>query len=183
MKKVALIVLAFLIGSGILYAKQTRGILGKKAPAWKVDQWINLPEGKSSLDVSDYKDKVIYLYCFQSWCPGCHAHGFPTLQKLIEHYQNDDDVVFVAVQTVFEGFSSNTPKRAWEIAKRYNLTIPVGHSGSNGKKSELMKDYRTGGTPWAIIIDRNRVVRYNDFHIQPEDAIKIIDVLRKPTEK
>ncbi len=167
-----------------------RGILGKEAPAWGVKEWINLPEGQTTLDINDYKGKVVYLYGFQSWCPGCHSHGFPTLKTLLKHYGKDKeskvnrdskdnkDIAFVAIQTVFEGYSTNNAQAAWRTADRYDLKIPVGHDGSNGKRSLIMKRYRTGGTPWTIIIDKQGVVRYNDFHIKPEQAIKIINRLR-----
>ncbi len=156
---------------------ETRGVVGRPAPEWGVDQWLNLPEGKTSLDVSDYKDKILYLYCFQSWCPGCHQRGFPTLQKMIQRYRKNDNVAFVAVQTVFEGFSSNTFERAKEVAKQYALEIPIGQSGENGRRSELMGLYRTGGTPWVVIIDRSGVVRFNDFHISVSQATGMIEQL------
>ena len=155
-------------------AQAERGVLGKKAPSLGVRTWFNLPEGKDSVDVSDYEGKVVYLYGFQSWCPGCHKYGFPTLTKLIEHYKNNDEVAFVAVQTAFEGFSTNTPQSAKETAERYNLTIPVGHSGSAGERSTVMQRYRTEGTPWTVIIDRKGIVQYNNFHIAPDDAIAMI---------
>ena len=157
-----------------------RGILGKPAPSLGVKTWFNLPIGQTTVDVTDYEGKVVYLYGFQSWCPGCHSQGFPTLTKLIKHYDGNQDVAFVAVQTTFEGYGTNTPEAAIETAKRYGLTIPVGHSGSRDEPSTFMQRYRTGGTPWTVIIDRNGVVRYNDFHVQPEDAIRLVDGLLTP---
>ena len=155
------------------------GVLDTTAPAWKVDTWFNLPEGKASLDLADYKGKVVYLYGFQSWCPGCHSQGFPTLQKLIETFGKADDVAFVAVQTTFEGFGTNTADAAKKTGERYKLSIPIGHSGAEGKRSAIMQAYRTGGTPWTIIIDKDGVVRYNDFHITPAQGEKLINALRE----
>ena len=66
-----------------------------------------------------------------------------------------------------------------KIAKQYELTIPVGQSGTPSARSKLMVNYRTGGTPWTVIIDRNGIVRYNDFHIHPQQAIKLIKNLKK----
>ncbi len=156
-----------------------RGILNQKAGEWGASDWIQLPKGKTNLSPADFNGKVLYLYCFQSWCPGCHKHGFPTLKKMGKRYEKADDVAFVAIQTVFEGFGSNPPKRVKEMAKRYDFTIPMGHSGKRNEKSLLMKNYRTGGTPWVIIIDKKGVVRYNDFHISPEAAEELIDKLRQ----
>ncbi len=38
-----------------------------EAPSWGDTQWINLPKGKKSLDVEDYRGKIVYLYFFQKW--------------------------------------------------------------------------------------------------------------------
>ena len=157
----------------------TRGILNQPAPKWEVRQWFNLPEGKLALEVADFQNKVIYLYCFQSWCPGCHRHGFPTLQRVIKQFKDDPNVAIVAVQTTFEGFSHNGIRQAKKVARQYKLTIPVGQSGTPSARSKLMVNYRTGGTPWTVIIDRNGIVRYNDFHIHPQQAIKLIKNLKK----
>ena len=160
-------------------AQTTRlGILHHQAPSWEVSEWLQLPQGKASLDINDFKGKVLYLYCFQAWCPGCHSHGFPTLQRLTKHYANDLEVAFVAIQTTFEGYGINTFHKAEETAQRYNLKIPVGHSGAREALSPVMRNYRTGGTPWTIIIDKRGMVRFNNFHIQAEDAVEIIDALK-----
>ena len=104
---------------------QQYGVLGKPAPSWSVEKWINLPPDKKSLDIQDFQGKVLYLYCFQSWCPGCHSHGFPTLQKMIERFSGQKDVAFVAIQTVFEGFSSNTFEHAKQTAEKYKTYHPL----------------------------------------------------------
>ena len=65
------------------------------------------------------------------------------------------------------------------IAMQYGLEIPIGQSGSEDEPSQVMKNYRTGGTPWVIIIDKQGIVRYNNFHIKAEYAIQGIDALKK----
>lgn len=153
-----------------------RGILGQKAPNWDVADWFNLPSGATRLEITDLSSKVVYLYCFQAWCPGCHSSGFPTLKAVHERFKDEPAVEFVAIQTVFEGFEVNTLDRAREIATQYDLQIPIGHdAGLNGLRSAVMTHYHTGGTPWTIIIDRDRVVRFNDFHIKPQSAIEMIE--------
>lgn len=170
---------SLLLQSPAVAQQPAMGIAGTKAPNWGVAQWINLPQDKQAIDVADFKGKVVYLLCFQSWCPGCHARGFPTLLQLISSYDDTDDVAFVAVQTTFEGFAANSAQRAWETARRYKLDIPIGHDGSAQKRSTLMQRYRTGGTPWVIIIDKQGIVRRNGFHVPAQEARKMIDSLRE----
>jgi thiol-disulfide isomerase/thioredoxin len=159
-------------------ASQNRRI----SPAWGVTQWDNLPEGAEQIDVGDFEGKVIYLFGFQSWCPGCHSHGFPTLKKVRAHYGGNEDVIFVAVQTVFEGFRTNSAEKAKSTVDDFGLSIPVGHdAGRNNTGSVLMRRYRAGGTPWTIIIDRDGVVRFNAFSITSDSAVKLIDRLLAET--
>ncbi len=154
------------------------GIEGEKAPSFGVDTWLQT-NGMKNIEIDTYKGKVLYVYGFQAWCPGCHSHGFPTLQKLSKHYKGDNKVAFVAIQTVFEGFLVNSVTAAKLIIAKYDLTMPVGHSGSDDKRSEFMKNYKTGGTPWTVIIDKQGVVRFNHFHAEVDDIIEFMDALKQ----
>jgi thiol-disulfide isomerase/thioredoxin len=161
-----------------LSQKYRWGIIGQRAPEWGVTEWYNLPDGRESLGLADFRGKVVYLFGFQSWCPGCHAHGFPTLKEVSEHFVASDDVAFVAVQTVFEGFGANTSEKALATVQSFDLDIPVGHdTGSDNRHSTLMARYRSGGTPWTIIIDRDGIVQFNGFQIESKEAIRLIDRL------
>ena len=169
-----------LVGSNALAQSSTRqkpGIVGQQAPQWKTSTWHQLPDGKTSLNIDDYKGKVLYLYFFQSWCPGCHRSGFPTLQKVSKAFQGNDKAAFVAIQTTFEGHSTNTPDKLKTIAKRYQLTIPFGQSAEVSGTPEIMRKYRTGGTPWVVIINQQGRVIFNDFHVAPDQAIAGIQKL------
>lgn len=161
--------------------KPTPGIVGQVAPKWSVSSWHQLPVGKESLDVSDFRGKVTYLYFFQSWCPGCHKAGFPTLQELTKKYKDDSDVAFAAIQTTFEGYHINTADKLKEMASRYRLKIPFGQSEGDKGTPEIMRAYRTGGTPWIVIIDKQGRVRFNGYHIKPESAVKGIEQLKLET--
>jgi thiol-disulfide isomerase/thioredoxin len=165
-------------------AQQTRrraGIEGRAAPAWQVDSWHQLPEGVDSLDVRDHRGKVVYLFFFQSWCPGCHRHGFPTLKSVREELGDVDDVEFIVIQTVFEGLSANTVKRGLADMESFGLSdVPFGHAAGPGdhQSPALMRSYRSGGTPWTVVIDKQGVVRFNGFRIEPDAALSLVQRLR-----
>ena len=175
--------LVLLVGLSTSHARHHRGIVGKKAPPWQVDEWVSLPDGKRQLDISDYKGKVVYLFFFQSWCPGCHSRGFPTLKAVQEHFKNQKDVVFVAMQTVFEGYTVNNSLAGRASLLRHGLDVPLAQSGGDEQKSSLMGAYRSGGTPWTVLIDKEGVVRFNGFNIKKEKAIAMVDTLRRAPPK
>ena len=119
------------------------------------------------------------MYCFQSWCPGCHSKGLPDLQKMVNALKGNDDVVFIAVQTVFEGHHSNTYEKMIETQKQHNLQIPFGHdAGDDGKsQSHIMTNYKTGGTPWFLFIDKHDKIVFSDFHLNPDAAIEFLKTM------
>ena len=181
MLKIGRIALLLLLVGGVAHvhvqAQQTRGIVGKPAPAWNISQWYQLENEEQPLKLEDLKGKTVYLYCFQSWCPGCHSRGFPTLKAVREKLKDDENVEFVVVQTVFEGHSTNSFAAGQKVMEKFGLDIPMGHTAGERGSPEMMRNYRTGGTPWTIIIDPKGVVRFNDFHIEADKAVTLIEEL------
>jgi thiol-disulfide isomerase/thioredoxin len=148
-----------------------------KAPEFDVRDWVDANGNKTApIKLSSLDGKFKVLYCFQSWCPGCHSTGLPNLQKMVKALEDNHKVAFLAIQTVFEGFNENTYDKMLEAQKKYNLKIPFGHdAGDDGKsRSNIMTNYKTGGTPWFILIDRHNNVVFADFHLNVDAAIEVL---------
>jgi len=156
-------------------AQTRRGIEGYEAPELALDYWIDGDGKPSQFSVLDSKGKWVFLKCFQNWCPGCHSSGFPTLKAFSDEFYGHPKVAIAGIQTVFEGFKTNTQDAVRELQLRYDLPITMGHDPGDGethKVSTTMRNYRTGGTPWLILIDPEGVVVFNGFHV---DTSKLID--------
>lgn len=155
------------------------GILEQAAPELGVTRWIDA----SGQPLADYGLRAMpgaykLIFCFQDNCPGCHTSGFPTLARLVDALHGSRIIGFAAVQTAFEEFEHNTYERMLQAQRRYALPIPFGHDegeGRSGAGSVLMQRYRSGGTPWFIIIDPEGTVVFNDFRL---DADKLIAALK-----
>ena len=150
------------------------------AKEFEVNQWIDA-EGISTeaIKLSDFKGKFKVVYCFQHWCPGCHSKGLPDLKQMVDALKGKNDIAFVAIQTVFEGFESNTYNKIVATQKQYELKIPFGHdAGKDGKsRSIIMQNYQTGGTPWFIFIDKEDKVVFSDFHVNVDAAIQFLKAI------
>jgi thiol-disulfide isomerase/thioredoxin len=158
-----------------LAAKPNYGISGRVAPELQVDYWIDRNGQDSRFQLTDQQGKWVFLKCFQSWCPGCHSHGFPALKQISDALIDNPKIAFAGIQTVFEGHYSNTVDKVREIQLRYDLQMPMGHDpGLEGGHPQTMVDYRTGGTPWMILINPERQVVYNDFSIDVDKAIAFL---------
>jgi hypothetical protein len=106
--------------------------------------------------------------------------GFPTLKKLTEAFKGNGQVMFWAVQTVFEGYNINSRAKLRKNQLKYDVNIPMAHAPGNQQTHnvpQIMRDYRSGGTPWTVIIDQNGTVIYNHFHIEAEQAVVLIEQL------
>ena len=162
--------------------KYNYGIEGKQAPQLSPTiEWVNA-EGQNTkaiqLDSNDGKYKVIYG--FQSWCPGCHSRGLPSLQKMVNALGDNENINFYAIQTVFEGHHTNTKEKMIEVQKQYDLAIPFGHDtgdASTNNRSVTLEEYRTGGTPWFIIINEENKVIFNDFQLNTDKFIEYFSAL------
>ena len=159
------------------FAQSSRGIQGQSAPDIDLDYWIDKDGQRTQYSVADQKGKWVFLKCFQNWCPGCHSSGFPSLKKFSDAFAGHPDVSIVGIQTVFEGYRSNTQDAVRKLQLRYELPIPMGHDPGNPdthERPQTMRKYRTGGTPWIIVIDPSQTVVFNDFHIQVDNLINFI---------
>lgn len=144
------------------------------APKLRVPYWI---DGKGNeldgLALGDLGDGYKVIYCFQHWCPGCHSFGFPMLKRLVDEL-SDKGFGFAVVQTVFEGTEQNTVERLRETQLRYDLELPFGHDvpPAGVRYPTVMEDYRTGGTPWFIVIDPKGEIIFSDFRLDGEKLIE-----------
>ena len=168
---------SLLLPSALFAAKHNYGIVNQQAPELEISQWID-PQGKpTTFKLSDHKGKFVFMEFWQSWCPGCHSHGFPGLKKISDAFNHNEHFTAIAIQTTFEGFATNTPDKMREIQKQYDLNIVMGHDAGDEKKGghpKTMVNYRSGGTPWAVLISPEGQVIYNDFSIKPESAISFL---------
>jgi hypothetical protein len=155
------------------------GIANLPAPPLRDVRWID-GEGREieKLSLEDLGSGYRILFFFQHACPGCHAHGFPTLARLVEQLSGAD-VSFAAIQTAFEDLGANAFERIREDQQRYGLRIPFGHAAPEFGNSipSVMADYRTGGTPWYVGIAPDNRVLFDGFQLDAEALISALSPL------
>ena len=144
------------------------GIKGQKAPPLGVTEWINLPEGAERLGMSDFTDKVVVMLLWQSTCKASMIREFPVLKKLVRHFEGNPDVVFLAIQTPFQNYAENSDLKLKPVSEELGLDIPFGHLAKTKDAFSINVAYQTGGTPWWVVVDKDRTVVFNDFTMDPE---------------
>jgi thiol-disulfide isomerase/thioredoxin len=154
------------------------GIGGLPAPALENIRWIDENgDERGPLSLAGLGQSFKILYFFQDWCAGCHAYGFPTFMRLTEELR-DKEVGLAAIQTVFEGTDVNTFDRLRENQRRYALRIPFGHAVADSASADavpaIMEAYRSGGTPWFVVIAPDNRVVYNGFRLDAENLVQTL---------
>ena len=158
-------------------ALERYGIRARTAPEIRLDYWIDADGEPATFSVLEQRGKWVFLKFFQNWCPGCHKSGFPTLKKFSDAFHDHPEVAIAGVQTVFEGFSSNTQSAVRELQLRYELPIVMGHDpGTKATDNHplTMINYRSGGTPWLVLVAPDGTVVFNDFHADADSLIKFV---------
>ena len=105
------------------------------------------------------------------------ARRLSALKQFYDAFAAEPRVQAIAIQTVFEGFFTNTKAKVRDQQVRYDLPIVMGHDAGDPNGDHLpktMRQYRTGGTPWIVVIDPRGIVVFNDFHINVGGAIEHI---------
>jgi hypothetical protein len=157
------------------------GIVGLPAPQLEHVRWIDENgDERSPLTLAAMGREFKILYFFQDSCAGCHRHGFPTFVTLAEELRNKD-VGMAAIQTVFEDAEVNTFDRLRENQTRYGLRVPFGHAVADLAPvvdvPAIMSAYRSGGTPWFVVIAPDGLVVYDGFLLAADG---LIQALRPP---
>ncbi len=155
------------------------GIEGYVAPEISLDYWIDGDGKPAEFSIEKSKGKWVFLKMFQNWCPGCHSSGFPTLKAMCDEFYGHEKVEIAAIQTVFEGYSTNTQDKVRELQLRYDIPAVMGHDPGDEEShipSLTMINYRTGGTPWLVLISPEGNVVFNNFHV---NRTKLIEYLKE----
>ena len=145
-----LLILATILTPLALNAQELqKGIEGQKAPLINISTWHQLPEGKKELELTDYQGKVIVMLFFQHWCKASQERELPVLKNLVERYKGNDEIVFLAIQTAFEGFLDNTPDKLRVTAKKFALDIPL---RSQHQGPRVSRHQRRLQTSWHSLV-------------------------------
>ena len=106
---------------------------------------INVPDA----NLADFKDKVVFLNFWGTWCPPCRAE-FPTIQKLYDAKKDKVQFVLIAMQ--------DEEEKVKQFLKEHNYTTPVYLVTSPLSEKMLPKVY-----PTTFILGKNgRILKKDD---------------------
>ena len=141
------------LNTSTLHTEQTNSTFIDKAEAAEISEGVVAPDfaftdlatGKV-MNLSDLRDKPVYLNFWATWCPPC-VRELPHIQAKYEQYK--DKIHFLAISLDGE----QAAPAEFIPAKGY--TFPVGY----GNEREISRAYNVEAIPMSFIIDTNGVVK------------------------
>jgi thiol-disulfide isomerase/thioredoxin len=136
--------------------KIEKNIIEDIAPDFKA---LNLNGDEVSLE--SLKGKTVVLDFWATWCGPC-KDSFPGMQKVLNKYEDDQDVVFLFVDTFEKG--ENRIKSVSSFIEKEGYTFNVLIDPYNDDKSQyhIAESYNVSGIPTKVIIDKNSNIRFKD---------------------
>ncbi|NNM66705.1 MAG: TlpA family protein disulfide reductase [Spirochaetales bacterium] len=100
-------------------------------------------DGKT-VELADYKGKVILLNFWATWCPPCRAE-MPTIEKLYQALKNEQNFVFLAVD------AHEKPAQVKSFIQKTGYSFPV----LLDTTGEADAEYSVQAIPTTYLIDRS----------------------------
>lgn len=122
---------------------------------------FSLPSLKSTVDLSAYRGKVVYVDFWASWCGPCRK-SFPWMSDLQERYKDDLKVIAINLDQDRE--------EAIKFLKEYRPEFTVAFDPA-GKIAEA---YKVPGMPTSYLIDQSGrlVSRHVGFRSKEKDVVE-----------
>ena len=117
----------------------------------QVPQFSFETEKGKTVNISDYKGKLILINLFATWCPPCIAE-MPAINKLHEKFKNDESVVFILVD------ADGDLKKSQVFMDRKKFGLPV-----YAVASEIPEQLFKGSLPTTLVFDKSGRVAYNEI--------------------
>ncbi len=108
------------------------------------------------VNIDELKNKVIIVDFWATWCGPCKA-SFPGMQKMVQKYKDDQDVVFLFVNS-WENFESQK-QREEEVNKfiadnKYDFRVLFDND------NKVIESFGVSGIPTKFVIDKKGNIRF-----------------------
>ncbi len=133
--------------------------VNKNAPQWQAKTLDG-----NLVASADYKDRVLVLTFWATWCGPCKAE-FPYFQRAYNKFKDNPAVAFLAVNS---SWSSETPAKAKTFLMENKYTIPAAFD----EDAKVTQRFGVTGIPTTFLIDKTGKIQFKEVGFnQTEDYV------------
>jgi thiol-disulfide isomerase/thioredoxin len=134
--------------------------LAKKMISMPAPLFVLKDHTGKQVSLASLKGKVVVLDFWATWCGPCIA-SFPAMQKAVNEYKNNPDVVFLFIDT-WEG-GNDREKKVKDFIESNKYTFNVLYDNpkqNNPDEFMLVSDYLIESIPTKFILDKDNNIRF-----------------------
>lgn len=130
-------------------------MIAKNAPGFKLVDLKGM-----EVDFASLKGKTVVVDFWATWCGPCKA-SFPSMQKMVDRYKSNANVVFLFIDTW-----ENVPNRKKLVEdfvanNKYTFNVLYDNPKEEGSSEfTVVKDYDVEGIPTKFVVDGNGQIRF-----------------------
>jgi thiol-disulfide isomerase/thioredoxin len=142
-------------------------MVNENAPLFRL---VNLE--KKEVSLQDLKGKVVIVDFWATWCGPCIA-SFPGMQKAVNKYKDNPNVVFLFIDTWETGDDREKLVTDFIKSKNYNFNVLYDEKKKeNPAEFAVVSSYKVEGIPTKFIIDPDGNIRFKSVGFSgSEDAL------------
>jgi peroxiredoxin len=140
------------------------------APAFKLKD-IN----GNTVSLASLKGKTIVVDFWATWCGPCKA-SFPGMQKTVNKYRNDPNVVFLFIDTWETDKNREKLVKDFIQKNKYTFTVLYDETRKNSDEYGVIGDYKVEGIPTKFVIDKNNNIKFKAVGFNGNDDALVEEI-------